>query len=99
MEGKSGIEYNYEKIKKSNISKIPKEKQLNHTYYKILNFILLKIFLILLLSKKSICEVQEHYVEIKVNKNGYNQILSDKYFCRASVCSLRFSVSSRSALA
>ena len=79
MEDRGGIKYNYEYIKKSNIPKIPIEKQLNHIHYKILNFILLKIFLILLLSKKSSCAEHEHYVEIKVNKYGYNQILSDAY--------------------
>ena len=48
----------------------------NKGYSGIINFILFEIIFILL-SKRISCE--QHYVEIKVNKVGYNQILSDEY--------------------
>ena len=49
---------------------------LNQGYSKIINFILFEIIFISLF-KKSFS--YQHYTDIKVNKIGYNQILSDEY--------------------
>ena len=55
------------------------EKKSLQTRYNISNFILFVLFLILFFSQNRRCLGQEHYIEIKVNKKGDNQILSDEY--------------------
>ena len=64
-----------ENFKKNKISIIKKIK-FNQKYSCIINFILLEIILILL--PERIC-YRKYYIEIKVNKEGSNQILSNEY--------------------
>ena len=77
-----GKEIDYAKMKrKENIKKnqnipIIKKIRFNQRYSFIINFILFEFIFILL--PKRICS-DEHYIEITVNKAGYNQILSDEY--------------------
>ena len=64
-----------ENFKKNKISIIKKIK-FNQKYFFIINFILLENIFILL--PKRIC-YRKYYIEIKVNKEGSNQILSNEY--------------------
>ena len=69
-----------EKNKMLNIIEPKKEKlktNLNYKHVNIINYISL-IFILLLLPNKVLL-LKEHYIEIKVNKKGYNQILSNEY--------------------
>ena len=69
-----------EKNKKFNKIESKREKErknLNSKHLNIINYISL-IFIFLLLPNKVVL-IKEHYIEIKVNKIGYNQILSDEY--------------------
>ena len=77
MEGELKIEQNYGGGKNRKQINAPNIKKMKFKY-KLFNFILYEIFLILL-SKINISFGLEHYIEIKVNKKGNNQILSDKY--------------------
>ena len=63
-------------IKKDEIFKIQKIK-INQVHCNLFNIIFFEIFLILLL-KISRCS-GAYYIEIKVNKEGDNQIISDDY--------------------
>ena len=77
-----GKEIDYAKMKrKENIKKnqnipIIKKIRFNQRYSFIINFILFE-FIFILLPKRIWSD--EHYIEITVNKAGYNQILSDEY--------------------
>ena len=77
-----GKEIDYAKMKrKENIKKnqnipIIKKIRFNQRYSFIINFILFE-FILILLPKRVWSD--EHYIEITVNKAGYNQILSDEY--------------------
>ena len=64
-----------ENFKKNKISIIKKIK-FNLKYSCIINFILLEIILILLPERAC---YSQYYIEIKVNKEGSNQILSNEY--------------------
>ena len=80
MEGKtkfSNNDNNNKNRNQVNISKIKKIK-FAQAHCRIYNIIFLEIFLILL-SKIRRCSEDVYYVDIKVNNNGSNQILSDEY--------------------
>ena len=69
-----------ERNKKLNISKSKRENERINLNYKRLNIIIYisLIFIFLLLPNKVVL-LKDHYIEIKINKIGYNQILSDEY--------------------
>ena len=74
MQENKRVRENYEKIELIQTNQII---NLNQGNSKIINLILIEIILIILI--KGNLSIEQHYIDIKVNEEGNNQILSDKY--------------------